>query len=219
MPSFKTTAVAVIALLVSAQAQYTINPNSVPLATREKWCTSQEAACPLLCLQLPGSSSTTAANTCDPTTLTYNCVCGNGQSPNATEYSQTLPYYICQEWGQQCVANCGNNNNDCQAACTQDHPCGAQNPVRVNVTSTSSTLAATATGTDVSGSAATGTVYNGFGSGGAETTTAAAGASTSSSTSTSSNAKSGAQAALTIGRSYGVMVIAAGLFAGFALLI
>jgi len=78
-------------------------------------------------------------------------------------------------------------------------------------------MAATAAGTDTSGSAATGTVYNGFGSGGAGvTTTAAGGASTSS---TSSPAKSGAQAALTIGRSYGVMVIAAGLFAGFALVI
>lgn len=78
-------------------------------------------------------------------------------------------------------------------------------------------MAATATGTDVSGSAATGTVYNGFGNGGAAaTTTDAGGASTSSPTST---AKSGAQAALTIGRSYGVMVIATGLFAGFALVI
>jgi len=39
MPSFKTTAIAVIALLVSAQAQvqYTIDPNSVPLATRRRF--------------------------------------------------------------------------------------------------------------------------------------------------------------------------------------
>jgi len=211
MPSFKTAAIAVIALLVSAQAQvqYTIDPNSVPLATRQKWCDSQQASCPLLCLQLPGSSSTTAANTCDATSLQYTCVCGNGQSPNATEFSQTLPYYICQEWGQQCVANCG-NNNACQASCTQDHPCGAQDPTRVNVTTTSSTMSATATG-----SAATGTVYNGFGSGGSATTTATAAAGAS----TSSPAKSGAQAALAIGRSYGAMVIGAGLFAGFALVI
>ncbi len=38
MPLFKTAAVALIALLVSAQAQvqYYIDPNSVPLATRRK---------------------------------------------------------------------------------------------------------------------------------------------------------------------------------------
>ncbi len=39
MPSFKTTAVAVIALLLSAQAQvqYYITPDSVPLATRRRF--------------------------------------------------------------------------------------------------------------------------------------------------------------------------------------
>jgi len=150
------------------------------------------------------------------TTLQYTCICGNGQQPNATEYSQTLPYYICQEWGQQCIAGCGNNNNDCQAACTQDHPCGAQDPTRVPVNSTSTSMTATSTGTDASGSAASGTVYNGFGSGGSAATTTAAAASGSS---TSSPAKSGAQAALAIGGTYGAIVVVAGLFAGFALVI
>lgn len=38
MPSFKTTAIAAIALFVStqAQSQYYIDPNSVPLSTRRK---------------------------------------------------------------------------------------------------------------------------------------------------------------------------------------
>lgn len=114
------------------------------------------------------------------------------------------------EWGQQCVANCGNGNNQCQAACTQQHPCGAQDPVRVNVTSTSSTM--TATGTDsaaATGSSAAGTVYNGFGNAGATT---AAG-----STSSTSAPKSSAQTAVDLGRSYGIMVIIVGLFAGFTL--
>jgi len=216
MHSFKTTAIAAIALFVSTQAQvqYTIDPNSVPLATRQKWCEQEKATCPLLCLQLPGQSSTTAANTCDADTLTYQCICGNGQSPNASEYSQTLPYFICQEWGVQCVQNCG-NNNACQSSCTQDHPCGAQNPTRVNTTASSSTMTATATGTDgaaASGGAA-GTVYNGFGNGATATTTG------SGSSSTGASTKSSAQAALDVGRSYGVAVIVAGLFAGFALVI
>jgi hypothetical protein len=75
-------------------------------------------------------------------------------------------------------------------------------------------MTATATGTDASGSAASGTVYNGFG-GSAATTTAAAAAGAS----TSSPAKSGAQAVLAIGGTYGAIVVAAGLFAGFALVI
>lgn len=211
MPSFKITTLAAIALFVGtqAQSQYYIDPNTVPLSTRQKWCEQEQATCPLLCLQLPGQSSTTAANTCDASTLTYQCICGNGQSPNASEYSQTLPYFICQEWGVQCVANCG-SSNACQADCTQNHPCGAQNPVRVNTTATSSTAGATATGTDAS--ASSGTVYNGFGNGAATTT--ASGAS-----STTASTKSGAQAALALGRSYGIAVVVAGLFAGFALVI
>lgn len=148
-------------------------------------------------------------------TLQYNCVCGNGQPPNATEYSQTLPYYICQAWGQQCVANCG-GNNACQSSCTQDHPCGAQNPTPVNTTATSMSMTATATGTDASGSTPSGGVYNGFGSGGSAATTTAAAAGGAS---TSSPAKSGAQAALAIAGSYGAMTMVAGLFASFALVI
>ena len=33
-----------------------IVPSSVPITTRENWCTKQKASCPLLCLQIPGST-------------------------------------------------------------------------------------------------------------------------------------------------------------------
>jgi hypothetical protein len=60
---------------------------------------------------------TTTDNTCDPDALTYSCICDNGVSPNVTQYSQTLPFYICQAWGTQCVANCGLGANACADAC------------------------------------------------------------------------------------------------------
>lgn len=136
--------------------------------------------------------------------LTYDCTCGNGLAPNASEYSQTLPYFICTEYDNQCVTAC-NGDSTCQAACRDDHPCGAQNPTRVN-TSTSTSMSSTATGG--SSSATAPIVYTGLG-GNAATTTA----SSSSSTSTS---KSGAQAALDLGRSYGLVIVFAGLFSVFA---
>jgi hypothetical protein len=74
-------------------------------------------------------------------------------------------------------------------------------------------MAATATGSD----AATGTdgstptVFNGFGNGGAAATTTGAAASTS--------APKSAASPLDLGRSYGILVIITGLFAGFALVI
>jgi hypothetical protein len=81
------------------------------------WCGNQRAQCPLICLQQPGVTSlTTLDNECDPDTLIYSCVCDNGVAPNITQYSQTLPFYICQAWGTQCVTGC-NGDNTCSDKC------------------------------------------------------------------------------------------------------
>lgn len=77
-------------------------------------------------------------------TLSYQCICSNNVSPNASEYSQTLPYFICTEANNQCVNNCPIGDSPCQSACREDHLCGAQNPKRVNVTTTT-VAAATST--------------------------------------------------------------------------
>ncbi|KAJ5664691.1 hypothetical protein N7462_011504 [Penicillium macrosclerotiorum] len=133
-------AIASAATLVSSQ---TIDPSSVPLSTRQVWCNSQKSSCPLICLQF--SSGVPIANNCTAETLTYSCICSNNVSPNASEYSQTLPYYICTEAGTQCVNAC--DNSACQSACRSDHPCGAQDPPRVNVSTTTTTSSAAATST------------------------------------------------------------------------
>jgi hypothetical protein len=84
----------------------------------------------------------------------------NGQQPNSSQYSLTIPYYICTETNNQCVNNCG-GNSACQSSCRQDHPCGAQDPPRVNTASASSTMSATATGDAAASSGSM--VYTGFG--------------------------------------------------------
>lgn len=213
-------AVAMATAVVGVQAQYTIDPNSVSNVTRglcglyshwilltqfiAQWCASQESTCPLLCTQLPDGSLTTAANDCDPDTLTYDCVCGNGEIPNAANYSLTLPYFICQQYVTDCVNACSTANTACQAACTQDHPCGATNPTRYNVSSTSTTASATGTGAS---STSGGIVYNGP----AGQATATAGSAQSSST------QSGAISLVDVGRSYGLSALAGGIFIVFAL--
>ncbi|OAP63664.1 hypothetical protein AYL99_02891 [Fonsecaea erecta] len=203
---------AALAVLARVAITQTIDPNSVPLSTRQSWCDSQIAQCPLICLQTAGNSAATYANTCDPVGLTYSCICSNGLSPNASEYSQTLPYYICTEYNTQCQAACGNDNT-CAAACVQDHPCGALNPTRVN-TSTITTMPATST---VVGSAAStasdGVVYTGFGGGSAATTTAASGGNSGSGSSAAS------RLVIDIGQIYGLGVVAAGIFVGFGFML
>jgi hypothetical protein len=147
--------VAALAGLSAAQATpqlnypYTIDPNSVSQSDRDGWCVNQRAQCPLICTQQPGVTSlTTVSNECDPDALTYSCVCENNIVPNVTQYSQTLPFYICQAWGNNCVANCGTGANTCADACRADHPCGAQSPYRGNTSiPTTSTASATASRT------------------------------------------------------------------------
>jgi len=215
MPSFKLSAAVVATGLfsLSARAQYNIDPSSVPISTRTSWCQSQLATCPLLCLQNSGSEdSTTTANDCDPQTLNYDCVCGNGLTPSLANYSLTVPYFECQEFGNQCVAAC-NGATSCQSACRANNPCGAQNPTRINVTTTTSV----ASNTNLPAGATSGTagvVYNGLGGGAVATPTGDSGSVSGSAPDTK---HSGSQTALDLGRSYGLGVVFVGLFAGFAL--
>ncbi|GAB7344586.1 hypothetical protein MBLNU457_3082t1 [Dothideomycetes sp. NU457] len=214
MRAFTAIAAASSLLVSVATAQYTINPDSVPLSTRQVWCNSQITQCPLICLQTAGNTLQTQVNDCNATVLSYDCVCTNGQSPNASEYSQTLPYFVCTQWGDQCVANCGNDNT-CASACRANHPCGALHPTTRNITSTSSSASATGSG---SGSKTTGAgVPSGsvFNANAASTTAGGSGAPTGSVASSSN--KSAANLALQVGQAYGLMVVAGGLMAGFAL--
>lgn len=112
-----------------------------------------------------------------------------------SEYSLTIPYHVCTEWGTQCVAACG-SDNVCSSACRQDHPCGAQNPQRVNQSTTTSTSAsATATPTNQVFDGMAGDSEGGEGNG------------------------RNAAGMLRFGDSYGLAVVAGGLFAGFAMLL
>ncbi|KAF2403965.1 hypothetical protein EJ06DRAFT_527545 [Trichodelitschia bisporula] len=176
----------------------TIDPSTVSSSLRESWCRDQRSSCPLLCLQ-ESNIATTISNTCDPKTLAWTCVCGSGKTPNMTEYSQTIPYYECTEWGTQCVKNCG-QNNACSSDCRQNHPCGAQHPTRVNTSSISPTATKAGSGSDSSASATDAGTFGGANSG------------------TKSGSKSAA-AAVSIGQTYGLAVVAAGIFAGFGLLL
>ncbi|KAK3336146.1 hypothetical protein B0T19DRAFT_453435 [Cercophora scortea] len=195
MVPFRSTLLALASAIV-VSADYYIDPTSVPLSTRMAWCNDETSTCPLICQQT--YPNTVEVNTCDPETLTYGCLCGNGLQPNISEYSLTLPFHVCQQWGVQCVQDC-NGDNSCASHCQQDHPCGAQNPTKANVTTTA-TLSATA-------SASASTTAN-------QIFTAPAGSQATDSSSAAAN--SGASQVLAFGRAYGLIAIGSGLFVGFA---
>lgn len=202
MHSFKTIAAAALLVIGVSAQEYYIRPDSVDIGIRRGWCTSQQSSCPLLCMQNAANGTSVIENSCDAATLQYECLCSNNLSPNLTEYSQTMPYFICVEYGGQCVINnCGRADTLCQSNCREDNPCGAQNPTRINVTSTTSS-ASSPTGTNGAGGGA----VNGFDN--AQPTSGSSG---------NGGGSSAAATAMDLGRSYGLAVVFTGIFAGFAL--
>ncbi|PHH82626.1 hypothetical protein CDD82_5352 [Ophiocordyceps australis] len=191
MPSFRGVFVATAAILTGiANADYFIEPSSVPRSTRESWCSDEKTTCPIICQQT--EPRTTLINDCDADELTYGCLCGNNQRPNVSEYSLTLPYFICQEWGNQCVKAC-KGANQCAADCREKNRCGATNPKKYNTTSTSTE--ATASQTD-----SPDTIYTN-GPGGS-----------------ASGSHNGATAAFEAGSKYSLVLVLTAMFAGFAML-
>ena len=142
-------------------------------------------------------------------------MCGNGQVPNAANFSQTIPYYECQTANQQCADRCAGEPG-CVTGCNAKQ-CGASNPTRINATSSgaSGTATATATGTATGSAAATG-------SDGASETEAAGstgffGAPAATSTSAASSNVQPAAFGLQAAERFGLALVFAGLGAGFTL--
>ncbi|GAB7364132.1 hypothetical protein MBLNU230_g4683t1 [Neophaeotheca triangularis] len=226
----KSTFFASAAMVTLATAQYAINPDTVDDSQKRQWCIQQETSCPLICLQEDGNDASTRSNTCTPSDLTYSCVCSNGISPNISEYSQTLPYFICSEWTNQCVANC-NGDNSCQSDCRENHPCGAQNPTRVTL-SESATGSPTPLGSNApdstiqaDASATGGAIYTGFGDTASETEDSGSSSSARQSDSPDEpeqqddESSAARTAVLGFGSSFGLVTVVGGLFAGFALIL
>ncbi|KAM4067261.1 hypothetical protein HRG_001242 [Hirsutella rhossiliensis] len=192
MPSLRSIVLATAAAFVAvAQADLTIDPSTVPLSTRQSWCDNEKDTCPLICQQV--GPRTTLVNDCDPEQLTFGCLCGNNKRPNVSEYTLTLPYFICQEYGNQCVKAC--TDNQCASDCREKNPCGASAPKKYNTTTGSGGVNPTASQTGDAN-----TIYT-DGPGGS-----------------SSREKQGGGMTLEVGRTYGMAMVLTGLFAGFALL-
>ncbi|KAK4220214.1 hypothetical protein QBC37DRAFT_3758 [Rhypophila decipiens] len=198
MVSFKATLLA-LAGAATVSADYWINTTAVPLSLRIVWCRDQTAACPLICQSI--SPGPVIDNSCTPETLQYGCLCANQMRPNLSEYSMTIPFHTCQEYGNKCVEECGPWNNQCANDCREDHPCGAQNPQKVNSTSTG-TLAPTATPSKDPNQ-----VFDGL-----------AGEPTDPANANGNSNNSGA-GALHFGQTYGLAVVLTSLFAGFAIML
>ncbi|RYP21848.1 hypothetical protein DL767_009167 [Monosporascus sp. MG133] len=133
--------------LVSAQAQsnstFTLpNPNEVDLGLRATWCRSQRTACSNLCQRA-------TANDCNVQTLDFSCVCSNGESPDFNEYRDTIPFYVCKQLFEDCIAS---NPDDARAqencTTTYDDNCGTEDSAdAAQIDAQTSTSSATSSAT------------------------------------------------------------------------
>ncbi|KAJ5577865.1 uncharacterized protein N7459_006829 [Penicillium hispanicum] len=100
------------------------------------WCQGQRNVCPSIC------KGSTKQNTCDPKSLSFNCVCSDGSTPDVSPYIQTVPFYVCEATFGQCISS-HPNDADGQKACKQAATCGSKNASATDTTSTSTSASST----------------------------------------------------------------------------
>ncbi|KFY24973.1 hypothetical protein V491_01950, partial [Pseudogymnoascus sp. VKM F-3775] len=126
-----TTSILAVALVAgSAVAQSTSSTGSIALNTTyidlttidpqitASWCIGERSGCQTLC---DGNAPT---NDCDPTKITYKCVCEDGSTPDLAKYKNTLPEFVCQANFAGCIdahpndaVGQGNCKSDIQDTC------------------------------------------------------------------------------------------------------
>ncbi|KAF2109004.1 hypothetical protein BDV96DRAFT_503596 [Lophiotrema nucula] len=188
-----TVAFATLASFVNAQLPNniqpccTISPNSVNSTVRESWCQAQKNTCPQICGGFSKLNST-----CDSTTLTFNCICGDGTTPNMSDYQQSVPGQMCRQWFSACITASGDDLQEqeaCKAVSCGNKTISAQQSSVASSSPTGSSGASTSSGGDAA--SATGAAP--------------------------SSASSGAATAIAIAREYGTPLLAGGFAALFGL--
>ncbi|KAF2166564.1 hypothetical protein M409DRAFT_23199 [Zasmidium cellare ATCC 36951] len=192
-------ATAAFAAVASAQNYSTsgnlsVDTSQIPSALKSSWCRAQTNSCPQIC------GGRASPNNCDSNTLTYQCVCTDGSSPNISDYDQTIPSFVCQTWVGNCV-DAHPNDLDGQTGC-RSVTCGSRN-ASSNLAATTSSAATTSATASSSSSAES---------------TSASGTPTGSSASTTATTSSAAMA-LHVAEQYGTGIIAGGLLALFGLVL
>ncbi|KAM0806664.1 hypothetical protein AB5N19_07001 [Seiridium cardinale] len=131
MPAWMLFVILASATIVSAgSSTFTIDPSSVSLSQRATWCTSEINVC--------GDVCTASQNSCDPSTLDYDCACSDGTTPDMNEYVNSLPYFICEQAYENCITdNAGNAAGQGNCTTSIKDKCGTKNATDPTTSTTS----------------------------------------------------------------------------------
>ncbi|KAH8893656.1 hypothetical protein GQ53DRAFT_763234 [Thozetella sp. PMI_491] len=183
---------------VCGQADFTIDPSSVPAATRYAWCIAEQNSCSILCTDQEDNNN----NQCNTETLEYKCICISGYSPQLRYYADTMPSLICNQTYNNCLTeNSASPAGQKNCTDTIGNFCGKLTPTPLDQSSSSSsslppTSSLSSTATSQSSTSPTNSSASNTGS---DNPTAE----------TSSGLSSGATAGIAVGASIGGLVFLA----------
>ncbi|PYI10542.1 hypothetical protein BO78DRAFT_414624 [Aspergillus sclerotiicarbonarius CBS 121057] len=132
-----------LAAVATASSNYTLpsnfNLSAISYADRSSWCTAERNSCPEIC------GGVAISNSCDPSTLDFSCTCSNGSSADVAEYTQTIPFFVCEATYAQCIeaSSTLDEQEECQS--TRDQDCGTLNASAVSTESSTTTTATSLT--------------------------------------------------------------------------
>ncbi|KAG0089878.1 hypothetical protein BGZ92_004056 [Podila epicladia] len=142
---FTARALGALALLATILCVSAFDPMSVDNSTKLTWCENQVGFCTNVCQELTKGAEC-QQNQCDIMSLSYVCICQGNISPNASEYTYTIPYFQCVADNQACIKSCAQSDNACYSKCNE-RSCAAEFPKKYNQTIATS-LSPTPTGTN-----------------------------------------------------------------------
>ncbi|OMJ23120.1 hypothetical protein AYI70_g2455 [Smittium culicis] len=114
-------------------------------SAQKTWCNDNSNFCTNICLNITAGSPRT--KTCNYKTLEWNCVCGNGTSPDpksknnsfisySTVFTFPISYYKCTDEVNKCQKKCSPGDNVCAASCANQRTCTAVNDPNVGKVNT-----------------------------------------------------------------------------------
>eukprot|EP00835_Amoeboradix_gromovi_P003446 NODE_227_length_13866_cov_0.400305.p7 type:complete len:160 gc:universal NODE_227_length_13866_cov_0.400305:12571-13050(+) len=101
---------------------------TIDSSTKSSWCARQVYSCKTVCYT--SDAPEPKQNTCDSDTLNYKCVCGDGDEPKLDIFTDTIPFYQCNEVKSRCQQNCAGKSNEqsCKSDCFNKYQCATTAP-------------------------------------------------------------------------------------------
>ncbi|KAF9958313.1 hypothetical protein BGZ70_009231 [Mortierella alpina] len=131
LPTFTSCVFGMLAFSAMLASVSALDVMKIDNSTKLTWCQNQVGFCTNVCQELTNGAET-HDNRCDIQTLDFICECKGGAAPNITEYTYTIPYFLCTAETQECIHNCGQSDNSCYTNCEKKRNCTAEFPKKYN---------------------------------------------------------------------------------------